>query len=92
MHIRARGLEPEGAWKHAGGMFQPEVACAAAQVESHHRHQKSKASRRGPWIFAYLVKMADPEKPDFACSLYIPEVTDALYMKCSFNIPQNVFR
>ena len=33
-----RGLEPEGAWRHAGGMSQPEVACAAAQVESHHRH------------------------------------------------------
>ena len=28
------GFEPEGSWQHAGGMLQPEVACAAAQVES----------------------------------------------------------
>ena len=33
-----KGLEPEGAWKRAGGTFQPEAAFAAAKVESHHRH------------------------------------------------------
>ena len=34
-----KGLEPEGAWKRAGGTFQPEAAFAAAKVESHHRHR-----------------------------------------------------
>ena len=28
------GVEPEGAWRHAGGMSQPEVASAAAEVDS----------------------------------------------------------
>ena len=28
------GFEPEGTWQHAGGMLQPEVASAAAEVES----------------------------------------------------------
>ena len=28
------GFEPEGTWQGAGGALQPEVACAAAQVES----------------------------------------------------------
>ncbi len=36
--VTDKGLEPEGTWRHAGGMSQPEVACPAGQVESHHRH------------------------------------------------------
>ena len=36
------GFEPEGSWKRAGGTFQPEVDCAAAQVKSLLlRHEKS---------------------------------------------------
>ena len=38
LFLLLEGLEPEGAWKRAGGTFQPEVAFAAAKVESHHRH------------------------------------------------------
>ena len=36
MHLEElpRGFEPEGTWQHAGGMLQPEVASAAAEVES----------------------------------------------------------
>ena len=31
---RKAGFEPEGTWRHAGGMPQPEAACSAEQVES----------------------------------------------------------
>ena len=35
-----KGFEPEGAWQGAGGALQPEVASAAAEVESHPVRQK----------------------------------------------------
>ncbi len=41
-----RGLEPEGSWQGAGGALQPEAASAAAEVESHHRHQTNKIRTR----------------------------------------------
>ncbi len=79
LHIGARGLEPEGAWKHAGGMFQPEVACAAAQVESHHRHQKTKASRMGSLGFLHIgVRGLEPESAwKHAGGMFQPEVACA---------------
>ena len=46
------GLEPEGSWQGAGGALQPEVACAAAQVESHHRHHRSREAAK-PLCFFY---------------------------------------
>ena len=36
------GFEPEGTWRHAGGMSQPEVACPAGQIETRTlRHEKA---------------------------------------------------
>ena len=35
------GFEPEGTWQGSGGALQPEVASAAAEVESLRLHQKN---------------------------------------------------
>ena len=37
----SRGVEPEGAWKRAGGTFQPEAAFAAAKVEDVEEYVRS---------------------------------------------------
>ena len=48
------GFEPEGTWQHAGGMLQPEVASAAAEVESLRLDQKCLMSeqRKQPFILS----------------------------------------
>jgi len=71
------GVEPEGSWQGAGGALQPEVASAAAEVDSRTLLQKQKPSVRTAFVFGIQVGIEPEGSWQGAGGALQPEVASA---------------
>ena len=60
---RPQGLEPEGAWRHAGGMPQPEAARPAGRVKSRLAHHVVAKFALRPRLFMPTAKKTSSAHP-----------------------------